>query len=360
MTGANDIDIKIEELKNKQPTLENLNLLSDFYLKKGDKKKAIEYLYKAVAKISFAQKDKAIAIYKKILNISPLEINAHEGLIDLFSRAGLVEEEIKHLQLLALLYQNRGDFKEATPIFRRIYQLDPKNRAAELFFSRGKVDTEGIKPPEKNAEVSDRILMEDVTTIREEKSTISKRKTLIIFVASAIALATVVGLSLYFLGKVTENKGPVSSKGVASISTDRLWVKNTKTIRSDTFEIEVTRLTDELLYKMPIVSSLSQEELSENSFYFLRIKAIEGCIPEDFIRNTSRYISLTNAKDRLIKPKELTGLNSARKVIYKSNICQKESGIIFTHFYIVYTKRLSPAGLSIDGLEDYPLTVKWN
>lgn len=351
-----DIDIKIRELllKNKQLTSENLNMLSDLCLKKGDKKKAIEYLYKAVAEISFAQKDKAIAIYKKILNISPLEINAYEGLIDIFSRAGLVQEEIKHLQLLALLYQNRGDFEKAIPIFRRIYQLDPKNEAAELFFSRGKVDTEGIKPPEKNAAVSDRILMEEVTTIKEEKSTISKRKTLIIFIISAIVLAVMAGISLYLIG---EGKKEV----VVSTSTDRLWAINTKTVKGDTFEIGVTRLTDELLYNLPVASILSKKELSKNGFYLVKIKAVKDCIPEDFVKSTPRYISLINRQGRLIKSKELVVLEGIKRVIYKPNICQKESGIVFTHFYIAYPKELSPAGLYIGGLDgQHPVTVKWD
>lgn len=358
----NNISIKLEELKNKESTPENLNLLGDLYLKKGDKRNAVKYFYEAAAKISFAQKDKAIAIYKKILNISPFEINAYEKIIDIFSMTKLVAEEIKYLLLLAHVYQDRGDFKKATPIFRKINELDPTNKAVELFFSRGKVDAGGISPPEETVEIKKEIFPPEGVTKEEKYTRIPKRKRSIILIASAIALSFIVGISLYFSGKGTKGGGPTKSKGQAvSISDEGLWAVNTKTVKGDKFEIEVTRLTDKFIYKLPIASKLSQKELSENGFYLIKVKAVKDCIPEDFIKSTPRYISLINRQDNLIKPEELAGLDSIKRVIYKSNICQKESGIVFTQFYISYSKDLAPIGLSIDGLEShYPVIVKWN
>ncbi len=360
MKELNDIDIKIEELERKQPTAHNLNLLGDLYLKKDDRKKAIEYFYKA-AKIYF-KSDKAIAIYKKILNISPSKTEAYEEIIDILSETGPVAEEIRYLLLLAQVYQNRGNFKKATSIFRKVKELDPTNKAADVFFSKGKVDAGDISPPEETVEIKKEIFPPEEVVKEEKYTRVPKRKRSIILIASAIALSFIVGISLYLSGKGTKGGGPTKSKGQAvSISDEGLWAKNTKTVKSDNFEIEVTRLTDKFIYKLPIASKLSQKELSENGFYLVKIKTIKGCIPEDFIKFAPRYISLINKEGKIVKPKEFAGLDNMKKVVYKTNVCQKRSGMVFAHFYIAYPKELSLVGLCIDGLEkNHSLTVKWN
>jgi tetratricopeptide (TPR) repeat protein len=153
--GLDDINRKIKkidniqlirELNNKQLTSDDLNLLGDLCLKKGDKKRAIECFYGAAAKISFSNTNRTIAIYKKILNISPSEITAYEGIISILSKSGLDAEQKKYLLSLAQLYQNTGDFKKANSIFRKVQELDPTNKAAEFFFSRGKVNTKKNNP----------------------------------------------------------------------------------------------------------------------------------------------------------------------------------------------------------------------
>lgn len=355
MKELNDIDIKIEELERKQPTAHNLNLLGDLYLKKDDRKKAIEYFYKA-AKIYF-KSDRAIAIYKKILNISPSKTEAYEEIIDILSETGPVAEEIRYLLLLAQVYQNTGDFKKANSIFRKVQELDPANKAADVFFSKGKVSVGDINSSEEREIKEEEILaIEEARTRKEEKYiSMPKRKDPIILIASAIVLFVMLCLSLYLLGKGNKGRSPVK------ISYENLWTINTKTVNSDTFKIEVTRLTDELLYKLPIASRLSQKELSENGFYLVKIKTIKGCIPEDFIKFAPRYISLINKEGKIVKPKEFAGLDNMKKVVYKTNVCQKRSGMVFAHFYIAYPKELSLVGLCIDGLEkNHSLTVKWN
>jgi tetratricopeptide (TPR) repeat protein len=350
-----DIDVKIEKLKDKEPTSERLNLLGDLYLKKKDRKRAIEYFYKAAAKVSPAQRDKTIAIYKKILKLSPSEINAYEGLIDIFSKAGLVAEETKHLMALAQLYQNKGDLERATLIFRRVYELDPKNKAAELFFSRGKV--------EETIRINDTVSEEYIPEMEESEEelekryigmpSITKRKTSIFLIASVIVLSLIAGLSIYFLsGRGTK---------IGSTDNENLWKMNARIVKSEHFEIEATRLTDKLLHKLPIAVSLSKKGLSENGFYLIRIKAIKDCIPEDFVKNVGEYISLIDRQGKSIRPRELKELANIKKVIYKPNVCQREYGIIFTQFYIAYPKEMSTVGLSIDGLErQSPVIVKWD
>jgi len=155
ISGLDDINKKIKtldkiqlirELNNKQLTSDDLNILGDLCLKKGDKKRAIECFYKAASKISFSNTNRAIAIYKKILNISSSDIPAYEGIINILSKSGLVAEQKKYLLSLAQLYQNTGDFKKANSIFRKIQELDPTNKAAEVFFSRGKTNATKNNP----------------------------------------------------------------------------------------------------------------------------------------------------------------------------------------------------------------------
>ncbi|OGW40962.1 MAG: hypothetical protein A2Y97_03240 [Nitrospirae bacterium RBG_13_39_12] len=140
MNNLSNIDKKIKELNRKRASTDDLNALGDLYLRKGDKKLAIEQFYKAAKEISYTQKNKAVAIYKKILSISPNETNALEEIINVFSKSRLVGEQIKYLLLLSKLYQNKGDLKKANSIFRKIQELDPKNNDAEVFFSRGKLN----------------------------------------------------------------------------------------------------------------------------------------------------------------------------------------------------------------------------
>jgi tetratricopeptide (TPR) repeat protein len=136
---SKDIDNKIKDLNSGVVTSDDLNMLGDLYIKKGDKKLAIEHFYEAAKGVSNSQNNKAIAIYKKILNISPNDIDACEGIINILSKSGLVAEQTKYLLILARLYQNKGDLKKANSIYRKINELDPTNKAADVFFSRGKV-----------------------------------------------------------------------------------------------------------------------------------------------------------------------------------------------------------------------------
>src|SRR3990172_9735044 len=93
------------EIAQKQPlTPENLNYIGDLYLKKGDKQTAISYFYEIAEKLHISQKDRKLAIYKKILNISTSESKAYEKIINIFARMGLIADEKKYLLKLANLY----------------------------------------------------------------------------------------------------------------------------------------------------------------------------------------------------------------------------------------------------------------
>ena len=113
----------------KQPlTPENLNYIGDLYLKTGDKQTAIFHFYEAAEKLHISQRDKKLAIYKKILNVSTSESMAYEKIINIFSRMGLVADERKYLMSLASLYQNRGEYNKLDAISRRIKEIDSNNQ----------------------------------------------------------------------------------------------------------------------------------------------------------------------------------------------------------------------------------------
>ncbi|MDP2158656.1 MAG: hypothetical protein Q8K68_13225, partial [Nitrospirota bacterium] len=78
-----DIDRRIDLAKKKPLTVENLNYIGDLYLKNDDKQRAVTYFFEACDKLHFAQKDKKIAMYKKILKISPVSEKAYIGIIEI-------------------------------------------------------------------------------------------------------------------------------------------------------------------------------------------------------------------------------------------------------------------------------------
>jgi len=62
-----NIDRQIEQAKRKPMTAENLNQLGDLFMKKDDKQLAVAYFYEALDKLHFAQKEKKMALCKKII-----------------------------------------------------------------------------------------------------------------------------------------------------------------------------------------------------------------------------------------------------------------------------------------------------
>src|SRR3990172_3635852 len=134
----NDITKKIKNTKKQPVTVENLNYIGDLYLKKGDKQTAIAYFYELAEKMHISQKDKKLAIYKKILNISTSESKAYEKIINIFFRMGLIAEEKKYIIILANLYQNKGELNKLDALYRRIKEIDSENQLAEKYFAKDK------------------------------------------------------------------------------------------------------------------------------------------------------------------------------------------------------------------------------
>lgn len=145
---STEIDSKIEAAMKKPLTAENLNYIGDLYLRKGSKELTIECYYNAIAKLHVSQRDKMIAFYKKIIKVSPNDEKAYTGLIDIFSRMGLVAEEVNYQIALAKIYQSRGDYEKANLIYRRVQSIDPDNVVVRKYYEKGKLSARHGDVPE--------------------------------------------------------------------------------------------------------------------------------------------------------------------------------------------------------------------
>ncbi|TNF55248.1 tetratricopeptide repeat protein [bacterium] len=122
-----------ETILDEQPDGNTYNTIGDLYLKKKDKSEAIE----AFSKAAGIFKDegfslKAIALYKKILHISPLEVDALVNLGELNAEKGLVGNAKENLSSAAEIYLKEGSTERALEIFDKLVELSPADVSLKL------------------------------------------------------------------------------------------------------------------------------------------------------------------------------------------------------------------------------------
>jgi len=119
------------------------NTIGDLYLKKGSETEAIVSFTKAA---ELFKKDgfypKAIALYKKILNLVPNDINSLISLGKLNAEKGLIGTAIDYYFKAADIYHREGSNENATTVVERILQLSPsdpetRKKIAYLYFRLG-------------------------------------------------------------------------------------------------------------------------------------------------------------------------------------------------------------------------------
>ena len=119
------------------------NTIGDLYLKKASETEAIVSFTKAA---EIFKKDgfypKAIALYKKILNIIPNDVNAMISLGRLNADKGLTGNAIDYYFKAAEIYHREGSTENATTVVERILQLSPtdpetRKKIAYLYFRLG-------------------------------------------------------------------------------------------------------------------------------------------------------------------------------------------------------------------------------
>lgn len=119
------------------------NTIGDLYLKKNSKKEAVEAFANAA---DIFRKDgftlKAIALYKKILNMSPSEVDALIALAELNEEKGLTGNAIENFLAAADIYKKENKTDKALNLYQKILKLAPRSihlklRMAELYITIG-------------------------------------------------------------------------------------------------------------------------------------------------------------------------------------------------------------------------------
>lgn len=132
-----------EKLVKEYPDGTTYNTIGDLYLKKGDKTNAIDSFHKAA---NFFRHEgfslKALALYKKILNINPTESEALFSLGELNEEKGLITDAIKYYLTTADTLSKEGKKEKLLEIYDKILTLSPaniplRNKVAEIYSKEG-------------------------------------------------------------------------------------------------------------------------------------------------------------------------------------------------------------------------------
>ncbi len=109
------------------------NTIGDLCLKKDAKNEAVD-AYKRAADILAADgfTSKAIALYKKILNIDPKKIEVHLALADLNAEKGLTGNALESYKFAADYYTQKNEMVKALGIYQKMADLNPSNIAFRL------------------------------------------------------------------------------------------------------------------------------------------------------------------------------------------------------------------------------------
>ncbi len=375
-----DIDKQIEIAKRKPLTAETLNYIGDLYLKRDDKRRAVAYFFEAGDKLHFAQKEKKIAIYKKILKISPVSEKAYVGIIEILAKMGLEMEEKKFLLMLSELYENRGESAKAAELFVRIRQLDPhvipestflhQEAHKEVMDSR---DTSGVQSvTEKDSEKDHSQPIERSlsgshvpvpATDRQEEKLIeasleeilpeqsypvlgsSKRRLRPWYLlGSAIVLsAFAAGILFYFLFLAGKQSRPVFSLPVST--------------HADDYEITLSKLDD----LTELTGVIGAHDLANTDFVALTVKSQKNCVPDAFATSPYNMISLLDKKGGATLIKPVQGLQKTTRSISKMNICSRDNAIVFVRTIVAVDRQKHYSGLAISGLQNTgPITITWD
>ncbi|MGC1456318.1 MAG: tetratricopeptide repeat protein [Nitrospirota bacterium] len=104
------------------------NTIGDLCLKKDSKSEAVEAYHKAanlLAADGFTSK--AIALFKKVLNIDPKKMDAHLALGDLNAEKGLTGNALESYKLVADHYTQQNQTAKALDIYQKMADLNPSN-----------------------------------------------------------------------------------------------------------------------------------------------------------------------------------------------------------------------------------------
>ncbi|MFA5073392.1 MAG: tetratricopeptide repeat protein [Nitrospirota bacterium] len=136
-----------KKLLRESPADSNIyNTIGDLCLKKDAKAEAVD-AYKKAADILAADgfTSKAIALYKKILNIDKQNVEIHQSLGDLNAEKGLTGAALESYKVIADYYTHKHDNINALRIFQKMADLNPSNLSFRIKLG-DMYAKEGMKP----------------------------------------------------------------------------------------------------------------------------------------------------------------------------------------------------------------------
>lgn len=117
-----------EKLIKEYPDANTYNTIGDLYLKKGDKKNAVDAFHRAADLfIGDGFSLKALALYKKILNITPADADALIALGAINEERGLTTDAIKYYLAAADGLSKEGRKEKLFEIYSKILSMSPSN-----------------------------------------------------------------------------------------------------------------------------------------------------------------------------------------------------------------------------------------
>jgi tetratricopeptide (TPR) repeat protein len=132
-----------EKIVQEYPDGHNYNSIGDLYLKKGDQKNAIEAFHKAA---NFFRQEgfslKALALFKKVLNINSADADALYALGELSEEKELITDAIKYYLAAADSLSKEGKKDRVFEVYEKILSLSPSNiplrtKVADTFLKQG-------------------------------------------------------------------------------------------------------------------------------------------------------------------------------------------------------------------------------
>lgn len=377
--------IKQIEIAQKQPlTPENLNYIGDLYLKKGDKQTAISYFYELAEKLHISQKDRKLAIYKKILNISTSESKAYEKIISIFARTGLIADEKKYLLRLANLYQNTGEYNKLDALFRRIREIDPESQIAKKYFTKGKqtsvINNKDAFFVEKHTVMPDAYdIIQQKTPENEYKAnedtrlSIKSGKKLTEYLVNSIQ-ERINTIKSSVISRLGENQKKISLYIVISfllillgfsiyLYKGKIEYRNSSEkikeaiLQTSDYEVTVMEMTN----SNELTDKISDEDRKNNLFYTVSLKTKKKCFDDHFASSPHLMTSFIDNSGNQFKINDIKGLDKLTRTIYRTNICGKDVGAVFIRVVLAHKKKSNYSGISINGLEkDRPILITWD
>lgn len=413
--GHTAIDSQIKEAMLKPLTAENLNYISDLYLRKGERELAIECLYNSISKLHVSQRDKMIAIYKKIIKLAPGDERAYKGLIEIFAKMGLVAEEVRHLMLITKVYQGRGEYEKVNEVYRRVHLIDPGNETASKYFGKGKPavpqeqdineedelnavaallsshpeigDLTGLVPggettPQKEAVLDDwdmpfagadtssddpavsAAAPSDALTGRDAwcpspAASGSRSMKVYLFTGITVLLLLTIGAGTLVYKKVWSSRSStLQNRQKQAVSHDAgEWRKEVAGIT-----IAVTRVTVTGFAESGLDRVISPEVFAAHQFYTVTMQSAAGCLPEAVVRAPLQMISFIGEAAVETVPAKVAGVADLSRTVYKAIVqgCG-ENKAVFMKIIIAHPKGQQYRGIAVRIMEKGAAeTITWD